>query len=1257
MALQQPLHFTAALVLVKAKPKHLSILRKYIRTTNRNGQTHRELDHSAFWQNQYDTLRDTLEKERDDMFVLQQQNEALQAQVTQLLARSKPGRKRKSAEQETLETVKKMKASTIAMAEFGLSADVDPVIKAMRHIHRIQTLCRGRMWSTDSNELAYNLVQATEALGMIIEAFPSKIHAAEKGSKTIVAVARSCISVFSGLKRMEALKSSDNFGSHVVHACVCFFDILFTSLEESVSTQVKSKRTQTGTPTLQALSQLSKSLIENLRDSARTCLPHSQILEGAMYLLLHRLGEMTHELLLDGPQHDDIESEMQNLPLSADKKLDPVRQTEIRVMLTSAPLLLDSLRKAVADVPNLPTADKARLWLQRTLVDGIFGSDTRGLNASKDVLRLPKALGEAPKAVATVRTEDIEDKTDVFEAELWALIGWDVLGPGQASAGASSSTPIESSPNRKKHKTQPSQMQSEMYSFSTKVLSGNSPDVSTNRRVAGRLNKGFQPKTGNTKLVVKTLKPQPVWDANKYFEDTWAQLDRALHVIFTGAKVDFSMEELYRGAENLCRQKKADALYARLSSRCKQYVRGPMKTALLSQQGQSNLQVLEDVVKTWTLWKDDQMRTIHNIFYYLDRSYLLQTSRGSLMDVAIRIFRESIFEDPTLKPGIIDGACDLIAADRSGDNLKKNQLSQAISMFHDLGTYSTSFEPRMLAYTQQYAIQWAEEKSAGSTLPVYVNDAVGFMSKETERCELFGLDQSTKRDLVALLEEHIIVNKVDYLTNQDSVADLLDDYAVKDLEQLHALLQRRRLGSKIRPAFVRWVDDTGTQIVFDDKNEAQMVVRLLSLKTRLDNIWRTSFHRDEDLGHALREAFETFINKTKKAAATHGTDNSKTGEMIAKYVDNLLRNGAKAIPTDLTIHARDNAGNDEDEDNEVMDEDSEVNAQLDQVLDLFRFVHGKAVFEAFYKKDLARRLLMSRSASADAERSMLARLKTECGAEFTHNLEQMFKDVELAREEMSSYKSRLEERDEKSKIDLNVNVLSAAAWPTYPDVPVIIPADIKKAIDEYERHYKSKHSGRKLDWKHSLAHCQMKAKFAKGTKELVVSSFQAIILLLFNNIDASEHLTYDFIKTESGLPEAEVVRTLQSLACAKLRPLIKHPKGREIAHTDTFTYDPNFRNDKYRVKINQVQLKETKEENKETHERVAADRNFECQAAVVRVMKSRKTIGHSELIAEVIQATRSRGVLDVKDIKKNIDRLIEKDYMEREEGNMYNYVA
>ena len=37
---------------------------------------------------------------------------------------------------------------------------------------------------------------------------------------------------------------------------------------------------------------------------------------------------------------------------------------------------------------------------------------------------------------------------------------------------------------------------------------------------------------------------------------------------------------------------------------------------------------------------------------------------------------------------------------------------------------------------------------------------------------------------------------------------------------------------------------------------------------------------------------------------------------------------------------------------------------------------GKDVFEAFYKKDLAKRLILGKSSSIDAEKSMLSRLKT-----------------------------------------------------------------------------------------------------------------------------------------------------------------------------------------------------------------------------------------------------------------------------------------
>ncbi|TIA66937.1 Cullin-domain-containing protein [Aureobasidium pullulans] len=697
----------------------------------------------------------------------------------------------------------------------------------------------------------------------IIGPLANKKHSADSCKQTITAVARTCITVFHGLKRMESLNSNDGFPSHVVHACVCFFGILFTSIENAARLQVESKQPDRGTAVLQALSTLANSLINILRGSSPNCPSHAEILEGATYDLLHRLGETTHELLMDGPQHDDIEHEVQKLPLPDDKRLDPVRQTAMRTMLTAAPFLLVCLRKALIGAQDQPLAAFARLKLQRTLVDRIFGPGTRGSNASEDVLGLPEVFGEPPMAANPIKKEDIQTKTDQFEEEIWALVGWDILacedklhcfdtynklfemfcshdlaldvffinlesaGSGckvveqqshdekvlqrghsctpasmppsisslpagdrspssspphpparkrkrpsaattaaatpsassqppaslgrqqsiqnlfadQASAAASPSTAIDSSPNRKKVKNQPFNMQSDMYSFSSKVIGGNLPAAtSTARRTPGRLNKGFTPKAGTTKLVVKTLKPQPAWDGNKYFEDTWAQLDRALNVIFTQAPVDFSMEELYRGVENLCRQKRAEEIYVKLSSKCKAHVRGPMKTSLLSKQRQSNVQVLDDVLGAWTAWSK-QMTVIRCIFYYMDRSYLLQTSRGSLQDVTIKIFRDNIFEDPSLKLAIIDGACDLISADRAGQELEPSHLSQAITMFHDLATYSTSFEPRMLASAQRYVVEWANEKSAEKPLPEYVNEAVTFMTKEIERCELFvGLD-------------------------------------------------------------------------------------------------------------------------------------------------------------------------------------------------------------------------------------------------------------------------------------------------------------------------------------------------------------------------------------------------------------------------------------------------------------------------------------------------------------------------------------
>ena len=686
----------------------------------------------------------------------------------------------------------------------------------------------------------------------------------------------------------------------------------------------------------------------------------------------------------------------------------------------------------------------------------------------------------------------------------------------------------------------------DMYNFSSRspmpngngvidLTNGTPPTSPQSKRVNGAMKgrPGINPHTGAKKLVVKNLKTNTSWDSKAYLEKIWGQLDAALAVIFKDGQNGFSKEDLYRGVENVCRQGGASTLFSRLEQRCRMHVEQDMRQPLLEKAGGDNVAVLKAVLMEWAKWKE-QMVTIRAIFFFLDRSYLLPSSKPTLLELTPQLFREIVFNNSQLKEPIIVGACALVGQDRASSRSFQGEhadlFKQSVDMFHEISVYSSSFEPRFLAFTQHFISEWSDEMIVQKPIPEYVALADETIRKEMHRCDDFELDTSTRRDLLALLEDHLIQRKETDLIEYEALATMLDNNSTTELTALYNLLSRRRLGSKLRPAFEKWVDETGTSIVF--ANDADdMIIHLLSLKRRMDFTWQNCFQRDEALGYGVRESFAIFMNKTKKGEATWGTDNTKVGEMIAKYVDQLLRGGSKAIPEVLTARrassitgprpavVANGQAEDDNEDADV-DEDAEVNIQLDQVLDLFRFVQGKAVFEAFYKKDLARRLLMGRSASADAERSMLTRLKTECGSGFTQNLEQMFKDVELAREEMQSYKQRLEDRIgyEKGKnVDLSVNILSAAAWPTYPDIPVNIPGNVKRAIDDFELHYKSKHSGRKLEWKHALAHCQMRGTFIPGSKELVVSSFQAIVLLLFNGLAPNDRLSYQHILNETGL--------------------------------------------------------------------------------------------------------------------------------------------
>ena len=53
-------------------------------------------------------------------------------------------------------------------------------------------------------------------------------------------------------------------------------------------------------------------------------------------------------------------------------------------------------------------------------------------------------------------------------------------------------------------------------------------------------------------------------------------------------------------------------------------------------------------------------------------------------------------------------------------------------------------------------------------------------------------------------------------------------------------------------------------------------------------------------------------------------------------------------------------------------------------------------------------------------------------------------------------------------------------------------------LTDYTTFYKINHQGHKLDWDHSLGSAVLKARFAGGPKDLSVSLYQALVLLLFH---------------------------------------------------------------------------------------------------------------------------------------------------------------
>ncbi|XP_074658437.1 cullin-4B-like [Tubulanus polymorphus] len=739
------------------------------------------------------------------------------------------------------------------------------------------------------------------------------------------------------------------------------------------------------------------------------------------------------------------------------------------------------------------------------------------------------------------------------------------------------------------------------------------------------LNRNVSPLANNKptaakKLVIKNFKEKPKLPEN-YHVEAWHKLKEAVEAIHTSHAIKYSLEELYQAVENMCSHKMSATLYDQLKQVCESYVRSNLDRFI--EVMTDHEQYLKMIDACWQA-HCQQMIMIRSIFLFLDRTYVLQNSAiASIWDMGLELFRLYIISNHLVQTRTVDGLLVLIERERNGDKVDRQLLKSQLRMLSDLQIYQEAFESKFLDATDSLYSVEGQSLMQDRDVPAFLAHVDKRLNEESERL-LHYLDQTTKKPLINCVEKNLLEKHLVAIL-QKGLDQLLDENRIHDLRLLYQLFSRVRDGLKeLCTTFAAFIKKSGRMIVVNPENnpdkDRDMVQHLLDFKDKVDNIVTVCFMQNEKFINSMKESFESFINQRQ----------NKPAELIAKYVDTKLRAGNKEAT------------------------EEELEKLLDKIMVLFRFIHGKDVFEAFYKKDLAKRLLVGKSASVDAEKSMLSKLKQECGGHFTSKLEGMFKDMELSKDIMFAFKQYMTNQEAPGNIELTVNILTMGYWPTYVPAEVHLPPEMVRFQGIFKHFYLSKHSGRKLQWQSTLGHCVLRAHFQKERKELQVSLFQSLCLILFNDADS---YSFEEIKNATAIEESELKRTLQSLACGKARVISKEPKSKEVESTDRFFYNATFKHKLYRIRINQVQMKETQEENVNTTERVFQDRQYQVDAAIVRIMKTRKTLSHNLLITELYNQLKFP--VKPSDLKKRIESLIDRDYMERDKDNpnQYHYVA